>query len=185
MVLYVNCCPREDSRTEKIAKVLLEQLGEYEEIDVIKEEFLPLKSMDIEQRETLIATGNYSDPIFHYAKEFAFADIIVIAAPYWDLSFPASLKTFIENIYVQGLVSKYNAEGTPLGLCKAKKLYYVTTAGGPYDRRYSFDYLDTLAKEYWGIEETELIYAEKLDIEGIDVDEIIDYTCDEIRRSFT
>ena len=46
------------------------------------------------------------------------------------------------------------------------------------------DFIDTLAKEYWGIEETELIYAEKLDIEGIDVDEIIDYTCDEIRRSF-
>ena len=41
-----------------------------------------------------------------------------------------------------------------------------------------------IPKEYWGIEETELIYAEKLDIEGIDVDEIIDYTCDEIRRSF-
>ncbi len=30
--------------------------------------------------------------MFLYAKDFAESDIIVIAAPYWDLSFPSILK---------------------------------------------------------------------------------------------
>ena len=50
-------------------------------------------------------------------------DIIVIGAPFWDLSFPAILKIFIENIYVTGLVTKFGENGKPVGLCKAKKLY--------------------------------------------------------------
>ncbi|MGN0989033.1 MAG: NAD(P)H-dependent oxidoreductase [Eubacteriales bacterium] len=36
--------------------------------------------------------------MFSYAKQFESVDVIVIFAPYWNLSFPASLKTYIENI---------------------------------------------------------------------------------------
>ena len=43
---------------------------------------------------------------------FADADDIIIAAPYWDLGFPAQLKTYIENIYVTGIVSAYNDHGS-------------------------------------------------------------------------
>ncbi len=37
MVLFVNCCPRDNSRTEQLAKKLLDKLGEYEEINPEKE----------------------------------------------------------------------------------------------------------------------------------------------------
>lgn len=50
-----------------------------------------------------------------------------------DLSFPARLKIYLENIYVTGIVSKYDENGRPRGLCRAERLYYVTTAGGPFD----------------------------------------------------
>ena len=41
--------------------------------------------------------------MFDLASQFQQADEIVIAAPYWDLSFPAILKLYLENIYVTGV----------------------------------------------------------------------------------
>lgn len=50
------------------------------------------------QREALLAEGKFDHPRFRYAHRFAAADKIVIAAPFWDLSFPALLKVYIENL---------------------------------------------------------------------------------------
>ncbi|MCI5751058.1 MAG: NAD(P)H-dependent oxidoreductase [Oscillospiraceae bacterium] len=173
MTLYINCCPRSNSRTARLAEKLLNKLGEYEEIDPEREELVPLNEERLNYRTELIGKGDYSDDIFMYAKQFAAADIIVIAAPYWDLSFPAELKTYIENIYVTGIVSRYDENGRPVGLCRAKTLYYVTTAGGYYDERYSFDYIKDLAENYFGINESVLIKAEMLDIVGNDPERIL------------
>lgn len=173
MILYVNCCPRDESRTDRLARKLLDKLGDYEEVNLENEHLIPMTKARLEYRMQLINQNNYSDPMFDYAKQFSAADIIVIAAPFWDLSFPAALKVYIENIYVTGIVSKYGADGRPVGLCKAKKLYYVTTAGGPYDGRYSYDYMQDLAQNYFGIDETMLIQAEMLDIFGNDPEKIL------------
>ena len=173
MILYVNGCPRDGSRTDRLARKLLNKLGDYEEVNLENEHLIPMDGERLEYRTRLIDQNNYSDPIFDYAKQFSAADTIVIAAPFWDLSFPAELKVYIENIYVTGIVSKYGADGRPEGLCKAKKLYYVTTAGGPYDSRYSYDYIQDLALNYFGIDETMLIQAEMLDIFGNDPEKIL------------
>lgn len=173
MTLFINCCPRDSSRTERLAKKLLEKLGEYDEVNPEKEGLVPMSKERLNYRTELLQKGDLSDDIFKYAKQFAAADTIVIAAPFWDLSFPSVLKIYIENIYVTGIVSKYNSDGTPKGLCKAKKLYYVTTAGGPYDGRFSFDYLKELAESFFGIGETVLIKAEMLDIIGNDAEKIL------------
>ena len=173
MTLFINCCPRDNSRTERLARKLLEKLGEYDEVNPEKEGLVPMSKERLEYRTQLLQKGDLSDDIFKYAKQFAAADTIVIAAPFWDLSFPSVLKIYIENIYVTGIVSKYDSNGTPKGLCKAKKLYYVTTAGGPYDGRFSFDYLKELAESFFGIGETVLIKAEMLDIIGNDAEKIL------------
>lgn len=173
MTLFINCCPRENSRTESLAKKLLGKLGEYEEVNPEKEGLVPIDNERLNYRTALLEKGDLSDDIFKYAKQFAAADTIVIAAPFWDLSFPSVLKIYIENIYVTGIVSKYDSDGTPKGLCKAKTLYYVTTAGGPYDGRFSFDYLKELAESFFGIEKTVLIKAEMLDIIGNDAEKIL------------
>ena len=49
----------------------------------------------------------------------------------------------------------------------------MTTAGGPYDGRYSYDYIQDLALNYFGIDETMLIQAEMLDIFGNDPEKIL------------
>lgn len=173
MILYINCCPRKESRTNRLANSLLEKLGSYEEVKLYEKNIMPLDAEKLEYRTSLIEKNNYDNAIFEYAKQFAKADIIVIAAPFWDLSFPAMLKTYIENIYVTGIVTKYGNDGIPVGLCNAKKLYYVTTAGGPLDERFGYGYIKTLALDYFGIKETSLIKAEMLDILGNDPEKIL------------
>ena len=174
MTLFINCCPRDNSRTEFLARKLLAKLGEYEEINPEKEHIQPLNRERLEYRTELINKNDYSDGIFKYAKQFSAADKIVIAAPFWDLSFPAILKIYIENIFVIGIVSRYSDDGKPQGLCKATDLYYVTTAGGAYNEKYSFEYIKDLAENCFGIKKTHLIKAEMLDICGNDPQKILE-----------
>jgi len=178
MILYINACIRSESRTDKIARALLEKLGEYEEVSLSKAGLTPLDEETLQRRTDYISAHDYSDKMFDLAKQFAGADIIVISAPHWDLSFPALLKLYIENIYVTGIVSRYNEKGMPLGLCKAEKLYYVTTAGGPLVEEFGYGYIRNLMINYMGVKNTTLIKAEMLDVDGFDSERIV---CDTIR----
>lgn len=182
MTLYINACVRENSRTNRLAKALLDQIGDYEELKLEAMNLMPLDNKRLQKRTALIEAGDFSDEMFTLSKQFAAADEIVIAAPYWDGSFPAILKTYIENIYVTGIVSRYGSDGRPEGLCRAKKLYYVTTAGGPYVPDYSYDHLKALAVGALGIKETELIFAQMLDIEGFDSESILSEAISRIKR---
>lgn len=185
MILYINSCVRNDSRTHKIAKAVLRKLGrEYTEIYLPDKNLQPLSSEMLEKRTKLTEQGDYSDAMFNYAKQFATADTIVISAPFWDLSFPAILKIYIENIYVTGIVSEYAPDGSPHGLCKAKELIYITTAGGPYVSDYSFGYIKELAEKYMGIPKTKLIKAEMLDVEGFDAEKIVQDAIKSINEDF-
>jgi len=179
----VNACVREESRTERLAKSLLKRLGgASEEVRLSEEDLRPLSEERLNRRTELVERHDYSDPMFRLARQFQQADEIVIAAPYWDLSFPAILKLYLENIYVTGLVSEYSETGQPHGLCRARKLWYVTTAGGPYVPDFSFTYIRTMAQNYFGISETELIAAEMLDVQGYDAEGIMGNKIREIEQ---
>lgn len=185
MILYVNACVREKSRTDKIARQYLkkrvkESGQSYTELYLPKEDIKPLSEEALENRTSLIEKGDYSDVMFDYAKQFANADEIVIAAPFWDGSFPAILKVYIENIYVTGIVTKFSEEGRPIGLCKAKNLTYVTSAGGQYMPDFSYEYIKCLANVSFGIENTRLIKAEMLDIWGVDAKKIVEEVVNEL-----
>ena len=91
MNLYINACPREDSRTDRLARKVLEKFESYDEIYLPELNLQPLSRERLDYRTKLIEAGNYEDPIFDFAKQFASADNILIAAPYWDLSFPSWL----------------------------------------------------------------------------------------------
>ena len=122
----------------------------------------------------MIARGAIDDEMFSLARQFAKADTVVIAAPYWDLSFPAALKQYIEAINVVGITFEYTEEGIPKGLCKADKLYYVMTAGGDYaPEDYGYGYIKALSESYYGIKNVTLIKATGLDIKGADVEAIL------------
>ena len=113
--------------------------------------------------------------MFDLARQFANADEIVIAAPFWDLSFPAALKQYFEQINVLGITFRYTPDGFPQGLCKAKKLYYITTAGGEFfPEEYGYGYVKALAQNFYGIKDVELIKATGLAIDGADEEKILE-----------
>ena len=172
-ILFVNACVRENSRTLDIAKIFLEKLNNaYTEVNLQKTDLKPLNRESLDIREKLILQDDFSDTMFSMAKDFAAADTIVIAAPYWDLAFPALLKIYLEQITVSGITFRY-AKGVPQGLCRAKRLIYVTTAGGIIYDNLGFEYVKALAQKIYGIGEVLFFKAENLDIDGNDVNNIL------------
>ena len=171
-ILFINACVRPQSRTAELAWHLLNRLdGEITGVHLPTEGFSPLCHHDIEKR----ALHDFIGKEFEYAGQFSKADIIVIAAPFWDLSFPAVLKIYLENITVSGITFEYSEEGCPVGKCKAKKLYYITTAGGYIGHNnFGFDYVKALAQNFYGIDDVCFYSAEGLDIFGADVTSIME-----------
>ena len=174
-VLFINACVRKESRTRRLADAVLKKLKRpYEEVCVHEIRFPVVDEAFLERRDSLIARRDFSDPVFNLARQFADADEIVIAAPYWDLSFPAALKQYIEQINVTGVTFRYTEEGIPVGLCRAGRLIVVTTAGGCFvPEEYGFGYIKALAQNFYGISDVRLIKAVGLDLDGADVEAIM------------
>ena len=173
-ILFVNGCVRPQSRTLELAHAVLEKLeGQVEEVCLFEDGPSHLSWDSLRQRDELIAAGSYEHPMFRWARQFAEADEIVVAAPYWDLMFPAVVRSYFEAVTVTGLTFKYGPNGVPQGLCRAGRLTYVTTAGGPIIQNFGFDYVTALAQTFYGIGETKCVKAEGLDIWGADTAELL------------
>lgn len=177
-ILFINACPRENSRTLELAKYALSKLeGEVTELPLFEENLLPLNQKTLALRDKLIAAEKYDHPLFKYARQLIAADRIVLAAPFWDLSFPSVVKVYIEYLMALGLTFGYTEDGLPRGNCKAQQLILISTAGGPVGQVHlGFAYLKALAERYFGIPETVCFCAEQLDIVGADVAGILAQT---------
>ena len=182
-ILYVNACVRKESRTRSLAKKLLARLDmPYEEIRLEYISFPAVTEEYLNTRDQLLSQEAFQDPLFDLARQFSEAETIVIAAPYWDLSFPAMLKQYLEQITVVGITFKYSEKGIPMGLCRAKRLFYVTTAGGFFaPEEYGFGYVKGLAQNYYGIQDVRKVEALGLDIYGADVDAIMTSAADQLQ----
>lgn len=171
--LYVDCCIRgEESRTAKLAKSFLDNLQGYEikHLDLMKENLQPLTGDFFKQRQALLDKGEYDHPRFKYAHEFADADLVIMAAPFWDLNFPALLKIYIENISVDHITFGSTENGLT-GLCKANHLVYLTTRGGIYKDGEGLETATTYLKAFmpfYGFKNFDCVAANGLDIVGYD-----------------
>lgn len=180
-ILFINSCIRgkEISRTYKICNYIINQLkalvpGLYvQEVNLDVENIAPMNSKRLEKRDVLTQKGDFSDDIFKFAKDFAAADIIIVGAPYWDLSFPALLKIYVENICANGITFKYSETGVPIGLCRGTDLLFISTSGGYLDKENNgYSYFCDISKLF-NIQNTYQIIAQGLDVWGTDVEEKI------------
>ena len=174
-ILLINACVRDISRTKLITDHIIESLdGDLEEVileninfPIVNQEFLDKRYKDVDDE-------NYENEIYNLAKQFANADILIFAAPYWDLSFPSMLKSYIEQICVLGITFYYDDKDMPQSLCKAKKMIYVTTAGGPIvNHNLGYGYIKEVCNTFFHVKEFEYIKAECLDLIGNNSEEII------------
>ena len=135
-LLFVDCCiRREASRTRKLAEAFLSHLPEgwqVETVTLMDEPLMPLMEGGFAQRDELLQKGDLHHRRFDYAWQFQKADAILIAAPFYDLSIPALLKVYIENVSVDGITFLCDAEGLRGG-CRAKCMTFLTSRGGFYD----------------------------------------------------
>ena len=165
MRLIVDCCAREQGATKKLLDAFLKLDGEKPQtyLSLYKQSLTPFNAEMCEERSALIEKGDFSGKYFKYAKEFSVADEIVIAAPYWDLSFPSLLKVYLENVSVNNLTFGYSEKGELVGLCKAKRLVYLSTAGGVVQRHLGEEYVFALANMF-GIKKVYGYCIDRLDI---------------------
>lgn len=174
-VLYVDCCiRREQSRTKRLADAFLSALPSdcrVEHLDLMAEDLSYFKDSYFAQREQLLAADERDHPRFRYAHQFAEADLIVMAAPFWDLAFPALLKVYIEQVSVDGITFGSTEAGLR-GLCRASKLVFLTTRGGFYTgdaMEMGSRYLDAL-HTFFGIGAYTCIAADGMDVAGFDAE---------------
>lgn len=168
--LFVNACMRgEASRTLTLCREYLEGVEDVVEVNLASLNLKPFDAQMVDYRVQKQTAGEWDDPIFALSRQFAAADAIVVGAPYWDLSFPAALKVYLEHVSVCDCTFHYTEDARCEGICKAKSLTYITTCGGFVEgANFGYEYLSGIAKMF-GIPETRFVAAEGLDIVGIDV----------------
>lgn len=184
-VLFVNACVRgADSRTLLLARVFLDALKKEIPDLYIAEQNLsamglsPIDANTLAKRENLCDAHAWHDTFLAPALDFQQADVVIIAAPYWDMSFPSMLKIWVEHMYVRNLTFRYINDQS-VGLCRGREAVFLTTAGSPiglhdWGTGYIRDVMQVL-----GIPGFTDIKAEALDLAGRDVQAIMDAACRE------
>ena len=190
-LLLVNGCISqrgEKSRTLAMVKAFLEAwkaLHPEAEVEAVAPETLlalkPFEPEMLNDRDALAGIGCFDAPVFDLARQFRAADRVVVAAPFWDLSFPAALRTYIEYISANGLTYHYEADGCH-GDCRGEKLAYLTS-GGDAERPESLGvlYWKQLAAMF-GIPAFEYVFAGGLDLDPAKTDELLEAACEKARR---
>jgi len=185
-ILFINACIRPESRTLELAGYLLSFLrGEVEEVNLEQEKILPLNAQRLQYRQMLLSNGRFDDPMLRYGRQFKQADTIVIAAPFYDFSFPSALKVYFEAIANVGLTFYYDENEQPQTLCRAKRVYYVSTAGSEFVQSFGFDYVKTMLDNFYHIHEAHCFYADRLDLMNSDSRQIVEKAKEKIRRHFS
>lgn len=163
-LIIIDSCMREESRTRVILDAAKEVLAVRYDIETIDVNALALQAVTPEVLKER-TEGRVPENTVAVARKIASADRIVIAAPFWDMSFPAVLKAFFENMSLFNVT--FTDDGTTCtGLCKCRKLLYITTRGmdiptGDF-RDQGTSYLKALSS-LWELGEVITVAAWKLD----------------------
>lgn len=170
-VLFINAAFRENSRTNALAQKYLSTLtDDIETVNLGEEDIHPLQKASLEKYCKDSRSHEFSDDMYRYAKQFAKADEIVIAAPFWNFGLPAVLHAYLELVCTQGLTFDLNKVGEYYSLCQAKKLVLILTAGGNVpENDCAISFIRTLCKEFWKIDDVRYYYADGIDLVGADV----------------
>ena len=163
-LIIIDSCMREESRTRVIlgaAREVLSARYDIETIDVNATGLPPVTPEVLKER----ILGRVPEEALSIADRIAKADRLVSAAPFWDMSFPAVLKAFFENMSLYNVT--FTDDGTTCtGLCKCRKVLYITTRGMDIPtgdlRDQGSSYLKALSS-LWGLGEVITVAAWNLD----------------------
>lgn len=164
-LLYIDSCIRDEvSRTKKIATPIINKLKERYDVEtlVINDLNLTIVKKDLVNKRT---NGIIDEEVLSWANKVSKADRIVIAAPFWDMSIPAALKSFIELCSIIN-VTFASDDKTCFGICNCKKLLYITTRGMNIKTNSELDQATPYLKAVsylWGLGDVSVVAAYNLD----------------------
>ncbi len=183
-ILFINGCVRgKNSRTLNIAKTYINKLKSHEDFVLIEKNLIDENLSFMTDKSFNPENGEQLDQSTALSKEFAMADEIILAAPYWEFMFPAVVSCYIEQVSRVGVTFKYTETGSQ-GLCKARSFTYIYTAGDylKAEDKVSEKYLNKLTKLY-GIPSFSAILADGLDIQTNDAEKLVLEACDKIKNN--
>ena len=163
-LVFIDATMREESRTRRIALPIISELSGRYDIETIRLDGAGFPVVDgriLHDRDCGIVPVEYAD----MSRRIAAADRIVIAAPFWDMSFPSALKVFFENMSLFHITFDSD-DRQCYGLCRCSRVLYITTrgmdihTGDPLAQ--ATPYIRALS-HLWGLGELYVVSAENLD----------------------
>ena len=148
LYITVNSKPEELSASKTVGRELVNKFlknntdFELEELDLYKCHIPRLEYQYFEKRNCMIKEDDFNklnekekDEVHKMVKladQFKEADLYVIAAPMWSLSFPSPLKEYIDCIVMEGKTIHIE-QNTVEGLLtdKPRGMIYIQSSGGP------------------------------------------------------
>ena len=101
-ILFVDACMRDElSRTRILCREFLDQYAAlHPQCQILHRDLtcpsLPVLTGPMAQERDALAADEKDHPMLQPAFEAAQADLILVGAPYWDMTFPAALKVYLE-----------------------------------------------------------------------------------------
>ncbi len=147
LYISVNSKPEHLSASKTVARKFINKFLEknkdfiVEEVDLYKEHIPRLEYQYFERRNALIKEEDAKqlddkerkeiDKIRKLCDQFVDANVYVISAPMWSLSFPAPLKEYIDCIVQDGKTIKF-VENKPQGMLNDidRSMVYIQSSGG-------------------------------------------------------
>ena len=163
-LFYIDACLRSGSNTKRIADVIIDKLSERYEVETVRlsEHSFPIVKNDVLNERN---NGYVPEEYVVMAKKLAAADRLVIASPFWDMSFPSALKVFFENMSLFNVTFASNDKEC-YGLCKAEKVLYITTRGMNIstgdELEQATPYIKALSR-LWGLGDLHVVSAQNMD----------------------
>ena len=134
-ILYIKANPKSDdtSYTFRMSEAFIKSYQEANPSDEVVTLDLYKEGIRLLDAEMLGQMFSGQDNIMKkFAEQFLSADKYVLAAPMWNLGFPAILKAYFDYVVYSGVTFKYTEHG-PVGLLKpGKKAVHITARGGKY-----------------------------------------------------
>jgi FMN-dependent NADH-azoreductase len=78
------------------------------------------------------------------------ADMLIVAAPMYNFSQPASLKAWFDSVMQKGQTWDMAPAGGYVGLMKGKKALFLSSSGGVYDQGNPYEHCVSLTKVHLG-----------------------------------
>lgn len=148
-LLYITVNSKDETQSSsktvgrRLVNAILEKLPDVqlEELDLYKDHIPQLKACYFEDRNAIVSTEaksrlsaegqNEVDTIIKLCDQFRDADIYVLAAPMWNMSFPSPLKEYLDCVIQVGKTVEFR-NNKPHGTLnnKHRVFIYVQSSGG-------------------------------------------------------